>query len=208
MKSKKTIVRISRYKNVLYRFKTLGLIRIFSDNLAEAVGATSTQVRKDFSNFGVSGKKRGGYQIDDLLDQLNKVLGKHKIQKVIIVGMGNIGSALLHYKGFEQESINVIAGFDNAYAKLAPHAPIPIYHLNKMEEFIRENKVTIGIVAVPALAAQDIADRMVGAGVKGILNFAPIRLSHPEDCFVNSVNLVPELESVIYFSNSNNQKKQ
>ena len=203
MGSKKTIVRISRYKNALYRFKTLGLNRVFSDNLAEAVGVTSAQVRKDFSIFGIMGNKRGGYQIDELIGQLNEVLGKHDICKVIIVGMGNIGSALIRYKGFEKESIDIIAGFDNDYSRLAPHAPIPIYHIDTMEEFIKKNKVTIGIIAVPDMVAQQVMDRMAAAGIRGVLNFAPIRLQAPEDCFLNSVNLVPELESVIYFSSNN-----
>jgi len=206
MNSKKTIFRISRYKNALYRFKTMGLNRVFSDNLAEAVGVISSQVRKDFSFCKIQGKKRGGYQIDELIAQLNEVLGKHDVQKVIIVGMGNIGAALTRYNGFAKENIEIMAGFDNDYAKLAPHAPIPIYHIDKMEDFVKENKVTIGIIAVPDMVAQQVLDQMVRSGIKGVLNFAPLRLSAPEDCFINSVNLVPELESVIYFSSKNRQK--
>jgi len=206
MKNKKTIVRISKYKNALQRFKMLGLTRVFSDNLAEAVGVSSIQVRKDFSLFGITGNKRGGYQISELIKQLHNVLGKQDIQNVVIVGVGNMGAALIHYNGFEKELINIIAGFDSDPAKLAPHAPVPVLHIDKLEKFVKEHNVKIGIVAVPDMAAQRIVDLMVKAGIKGILNFAPIRLNAPEGCFINSVNLIPELESVIYFTKAENKK--
>lgn len=200
MKNKKTIVRISKYKNSLHRFKMMGLTRVFSDNLAEAVGVSSIQVRKDFSLFGITGNKRGGYPIDALIEQLHSVLGKQDIKNVVIVGVGNMGAALIRYNGFEKELIHIIAGFDSDPAKISPHAPIPIFHIEKLEGFVRENNITIGILAVPDMAAQRIVDCMVRAGIKGILNFAPIRLNAPEGCFINSVNLIPELESVIYFA--------
>ena len=206
MKNKKTIVRISKYKNALQRFKMLGLTRVFSDNLAEAVGVSSIQVRKDFSLFGITGNKRGGYQISELIKQLHNVLGKQDIQNVVIVGVGNMGAALIHYNGFEKELINIIAGFDSDPAKLAPHAPVPVLHIDKLEKFVKEHNVKIGIVAVPDMAAQRIVDLMVKAGIKGILNFAPIRLNAPEGCFINSVNLIPELESVIYFTKTESKK--
>ena len=205
MKNKKTVVRISKYKNALNRFKMLGLSRVFSDNLAEAVGVSSIQVRKDFSLFKITGNKRGGYQIDALIEQLHSVLGKQNIQNVVIVGVGNMGAALIRYNGFEKELINVLAGFDSDPAKLAPHAPVPILHIDKLEQFVREHKVKIGIVAVPDMAAQAIVDKMVTAGINGILNFAPIRLNAPEGCFINSVNLIPELESIIYFTKTENE---
>ena len=202
MISKKSIFRISKYKNALHRFKSLGLARVFSDNLAESVGVTSVQVRKDFSAFGISGNKRGGYNIDDLITQLHRVLGKQEIQKVVIVGMGNIGAALIRYKGLAKERIEIVAGFDNDHAKLAPHAPIPILHIDTLENFVREQHIRLGIIAVPDMAAQQVLDRMVKAGIRGILNFAPIRLQVPENCFITSVNLIPELESVIYFTHN------
>jgi len=206
MKNKKTIVRISKYKNALKRFKMLGLSRVFSDNLAEAVGVSSIQVRKDFSLFGITGNKRGGYPIDALMEQLRSVLGKQDIKKVIIVGVGNMGAALIRYNGFERELINIVAGFDSDTAKLSPHAPIPILHIDKLENFVKDNAIKIGIIAVPDMAAQRIVDCMIGAGIKGILNFASIRLNAPEGCFINSVNLIPELESVIYFTKDEEKK--
>ena len=100
--SKRVILRLSRYRNALTRFQALGFIKIFSEYLADAVGVTSAQVRKDFSLFGVSGNKRGGYQIDALIAKLSSILGKNETQKVILVGAGQLGSALLNYRNFEK----------------------------------------------------------------------------------------------------------
>jgi redox-sensing transcriptional repressor len=112
MINKKCILRLLRYKNALHRFDGLGFVKIFSDNLADAVGVTASQVRKDFSLFGISGNKRGGYQIDALLEKLNGLMGKNETQKVVIVGGGHIGTALMKYKGFEKEGIKIVACFD------------------------------------------------------------------------------------------------
>jgi redox-sensing transcriptional repressor len=201
MKNKNSIIRLSRYKNALKRLKTMGFGRIFSDNLADAIGVNSSQVRKDFSIFGISGNKRGGYQIDELIGHLNNILGKNIIQHAIIVGAGNIGAALAKYEGFEKDGIKIDAVFDADPLKINPQAAIPVLHADDMIEFIQKNDIRIGIIAVPESAAQQVLDLMVLSGVKGVLNFAPIRLRAPKECVVNNVNLVLELENVIYFSN-------
>jgi redox-sensing transcriptional repressor len=201
MKNKNSIIRLSRYKNALRRLKTMGFGRIFSDNLAEAIGVTPSQVRKDFSIFGICGNKRGGYQIDELIEHLNNILGKNTIKHAIIVGAGNIGAALAKYDGFEKDGIKIDAVFEGDSAKINPQAVIPVLHIDQMIEFIQNNDIRIGIIAVPDSAAQQVLDLMVLSGVKGVLNFAPIRLRAPKECVVNNVNLVLELENVIYFSN-------
>jgi redox-sensing transcriptional repressor len=200
--NKNCVIRLSRYKNALYRLKSLGFVKIFSDNLADAVGVTATQVRKDFSQFGISGTRKGGYQIDDLINNLNRLLGKDEIHKVVVAGIGNIGTALLNYKGFEKESIKIIAGFDINTVKQNAAGEIPVFPIAEMENFIRQNQIKIGVIAVPDFAAQQIADTMIQAGVKGILNFAPMRLHGPENVVINNVNLVLELENTIYFANA------
>src|SRR3989339_959395 len=101
--NKACIVRLSRYKNALSRLKSLGFVKVFSDNLADAADVTPSQVRKDFSIFGVTGNRRGGYVLDELIERLNRILGKNVTQNVVIVGAGRIGSALMKYKGFEKE---------------------------------------------------------------------------------------------------------
>lgn len=199
MINKKCIIRLFRYKNALHRFNNLGFVKVFSDNLAEAVGVTATQVRKDFSLFGISGNKRGGYQIDSLLEKLNHILGKNEQQKVIVVGSGNIGSALLKYRGFEKEGLKIAACFDIDPSKYDhKEGNIPVLPLEELRDFVSRNHIKIGVIAVPDIAAQQVLDQMVAAGIKGVLNFAPIRL-RAEDCVINNVNLVLELETVIYF---------
>lgn len=200
--NKNCILRLSRYKNALYRFKTLGFHKIFSDYLADAVGVTSAQVRKDFSLFGISGNKRGGYQIDALIIKLNDILGKNELQKVIIAGAGNLGSALMKYKNFEKEGIKIVAAFDIDPSKRNPKFPIPVFALEELEEFVKTNEIKIGIISVPDIAAQHTLDIMIRAGIKGVLNFAPMQLKNAGDCVVNNVNLELELENLIYFVNA------
>lgn len=199
--NKNCILRLSRYKNALHRFKALGFFKIFSDYLADAVGVTSTQVRKDFSLFNISGNKRGGYQIESLIEKLNDILGKNEQQRVIMTGSGNLGSALMKYKNFEKEGIKIMAAFDIDPAKVNTRLSVPIYAIEDLETFVRENAIKIGIICVPDIAAQHTLDLMVGAGIKGILNFAPIQLKTSSECIVNNVNLELELENLLYFVN-------
>jgi redox-sensing transcriptional repressor len=199
--NKNCIVRLSRYKKALQRFKALGLIKIFSEYLADAAGTTSVQVRKDFSLFGISGNKRGGYYIDALIEKLNDILGKNELQKVILVGSGHMGAALMKYKGFEKEGIKIVAAFDIDPAKINKSGQIPVFPLEELKSYIEKNSIKIGIIGVPDMAAQDVADQMIVAGIKGILNFAPIRLKIPDNRIINNVNLELELENVIYFVN-------
>ncbi|MFC1808930.1 redox-sensing transcriptional repressor Rex [Candidatus Omnitrophota bacterium] len=202
------IVRLSRYKNALYRFKKLGVIKIFSDNIAEAVNVTSSQVRKDFSIFGISGNKRGGYQVDMLIEKLKEILGKNEIKKAVIVGVGNIGRALINYTEFEKEGIKIIAAFDNDSHKYDEHGLIPIMGMDNLKSFIDKHVISIGIIAVPATEAQQVLDLMEGAGIKGVLNFAPISLRTNNNIVVNSVNLELELENLIYYINASEKAKK
>ncbi|MBF0217897.1 MAG: redox-sensing transcriptional repressor Rex [Candidatus Omnitrophica bacterium] len=197
--SKHTIIRLSRYKNALYRFESLGFVKVFSDNLADAIGVTPSQVRKDFSMFGLSGNKRGGYKVDELLAKLNEILGTNKAHNVIVAGAGNLGSALIKYKGFEKENIKITAAFDIDHSKGERAGEIPVKPFDEMQEYVRQNDIRVGIIAVPDMAAQHVADVMMAGGIKGILNFAPIRLRVDEGIVVNNVNLALELENIIYF---------
>ncbi len=199
--NKNCIIRLSRYKNALYRLQALGFVKVFSDNLADAVGVTASQVRKDFSIFGISGNKKGGYQIDLLLEKLNSILGKDQLQKVIVIGAGHIGSALMRYRGFEKEGIKIIAGFDIDPAKINRSNVIPVLPLDEAKGFIKAQGIKIAILAVPDIAAQEVSEEISAAGIKGILNFAPLRLKDIEGCVINNVNLEIELENLIYFVN-------
>jgi len=177
-------------------------VKVFSGNLADAAGITSFQVRKDFSLFGITGNRRGGYQIDELIKKIHHILGKNELQKVVIVGMGNIGTALLRYKGFETGGIKIIAGFDTNPQKWVQEAEKPVLSMDDFQEFVLEHNVKIGILAVPDIAARHVSEVMISAGIKGILNFAPIQLRVADDLVVSYSNLEVELENVIYFANA------
>ena len=153
------------------------MVRVFSDDLAEDMNTSATQVRKDFSLFGISGNKKGGYQIHRLIIQLDRLLGKDKTHFVIIVGAGNLGKALMNYGGFEEEGFKVVAVFDNDPRKISRKGKIPVLPVQGLERFIKARELDLGIIAVPYFAAQEVAGRMTAAGIKGILNFAPVSLT-------------------------------
>ena len=195
------ISRLSRYRNAVLRLKTLNFVKVFSENLADATGVTAAQVRKDFSLCGITGSGRGGYPINQLLEQLDKVLGKDKIQKFIIFGVGNIGRALMHYPGFQKNEIEIAAGFDIDLSKHNKQVKFPILSPEELNDFVNSNSIKFGIIAVPEIAAQDVLALMLNAGIKGIPNFAPICLKAPQGCVVRNLSLETELENVIYFTN-------
>lgn len=195
------ISRLSRYRNAVLRLKALNFAKVFSENLADATGVNAAQVRKDFSMCGISGSGRGGYPITDLIGQLNKVLGKDKVQEFVVVGIGNIGRALLRYPGFRRNEIGIVAGFDTDKDKYDRDAEVPILPLEELHGFVAKHGIQFGIIAVPEVAAQDVLEVMLKAGIKGILNFAPICLKSPCGCVVRNLSLETELENIIYFTN-------
>lgn len=200
--NKLCVSRLYMYRKSLYRFKQMGCIKIFSDNLADGIGVTSSQVRKDFSIFALSGNKKGGYLVDDLIFKLDEILGKNKVQHVVVVGAGNIGTALMNYKAFENEGIKIIAAFDTDPAKIDRAAEIPVLPMEELGSFVKMNEIKAGIIAVPDIFAQEVVNGLVAAGVRGALNFAPMKLNVPEDFVINNVNVGMELETVIYMVNA------
>jgi redox-sensing transcriptional repressor len=155
--------------------------------------------------FGITGNRRGGYNVDELTLRINDILGKNDLQKVVVVGVGNIGKALLRYKGFESSGIKVMAAFDIDPVKFDSSSGVPILPLDDFRSFIQEHDIKIGILSVPEAAAHHISEIMVSAGIKGILNFAPIQLRAEDDVVISNINLEVELENLIYFVNA--QKK-
>ncbi len=205
--SRNSIVRLAQYKNILNKLSSLGLVKVFSDNLADAAGVNSAQVRKDFSQFSIKGNRRGGYDVNELRQQLAQILGKDEVTKVIVVGIGNIGKALVHYKGFEKENIRIVAGFDSSLKSEGKIGNVPIYPIDRIEDFILRNKIRIAVISVPDTSAQEVLNILVKKGIKGILNFAPIRLTTPKSCVIHNVNLGLELETVIFYVNLLKDKK-
>lgn len=197
--NKDMIQRLSRYKSVLYKLKSLGFVKVFSDNLGDAVGMSSALVRKDFATTGLTGNKRGGYQIDSLIERLNVILGKDEIQRIVIVGCGKIGTALVNYHGFPREGIKVVAGFDVNPELLNAHAPVPILGMDQIGDFVKKEGIQIAIMTVPEVAASQVLEALTKAGIKGVLNFAPVQLKASEHCFIQNINIALEIENLFYF---------
>ncbi len=192
------IKRLLEYKLCLLRFKELGVSTIFSYNLGEVAGVTAVQVRKDFSVYGIKGKKRGGYNIDELLEALNIIFGSAS-KNIIIVGMGNIGKALSQYnERFIKKNLHIVAGFDIDPSKQNKSYGIPIYPFENLKEVIQNEKVGTAIIAVPFQTAQDVCNILIASGIKGILNFAPVILKVPDDVVIDNINLSNKLEGIIY----------
>ena len=141
MKSRDFILRLSKYKRLLHKLKSLGFVKVFSNNLGDAIGVSPALVRKDFSLIALPGNKRGGYDIDTLISELNKVLGKDKPQKVIIAGCGKIGTALMEYKEFAKDGMTIVAGFDTESPGVRNSHGVPVYDVREMGTYIKENKI-------------------------------------------------------------------
>ncbi len=192
------IRRLSKYRNVMRKMKELGLVRVFSDNLADAVGVSSSLVRKDFSMFNLTGNKRGGYRIDELVAKLNVLLGKDKKQKVVIIGCGKLGQALMNHNGFPRVGIRVVAGFDSDPAVLDAEAPIPILHIKEIKDFVTKNKISVAALTVPEPCVQGMVDTLKKTCVKGVINFAPLPLKSSDGFLVHNINMEQEIENLFY----------
>lgn len=161
-----------------------------------------TQLRKDLGYFGQFGTRGLGYNVELLADAIAKVLGTASPHPVVIVGVGNLGSALIRYSGFQREGFEIIAAFDlcpEMVEEKAPACSIPILHANKLEEYVSNHEVKMAILSVPGESAQQVTDKIVGAGVQAILNFSPLVLQVPDDVLVRNVDLALELEHLNYF---------
>jgi redox-sensing transcriptional repressor len=197
---RKTIYRLSIYLRCLARLRENGLGTVSSEALAQAAGVKPTQLRKDLAYFGTFGTRGLGYDVAELSGKIADELGTSSLQPVILVGVGNLGLALLSYRGFEKEGFEIIAAFDaDPNRKRDKEIKQPIIGMDDLRQFIAGHGVKMAILTVPAAAAQAVANQLVEAGIMGILNFSPIVLAVPEDVMVNNVNLAIELENLSYF---------
>jgi len=191
------VYRLLNYKNLLNRLKSIGFVKVFSDNLADTLDISPSLVRKDFREFGIRGAQKGGYTIETVLIKINEVLGIDKKHKIIIVGAVRIGQALMHFPGFKKEGIIVSAGFDTDPEKIEEQADIPIYHIKEMTEFLNKNSIKLAILAVPENAAMGCLDMLEAGGIKGILNFTSMNLKSLKVA-INNVNIGNEIENLIF----------
>lgn len=198
---RKTVYRLSVYLRCLQRLRANGIQTVSSEVLAKGAGVKSAQLRKDLAYFGQFGTRGLGYEVELLAKMLSAHLGTSRLQQVILVGVGNLGRALLSYKGFQQEGFEIIGAFDadpNRDRTKDACLP-PICSMEELCGFLRKKKVKMAIIAVPATAAQAVANELVKNKIVGILNFSPAVLQVPNDVVVNNVNLAIELENLSYF---------
>jgi len=205
--------RLSLYLRQLEFFHRKDRRTISSKQLGQSLGLTDAQVRKDLAYFGQFGHPGVGYRVDELIARVRHILGTDKIWNVLLVGAGNLGRALMAYNGFDAKGFRLIAVFDADPAKIGKRqGPFPgstpadkrsfvIQPLSELKETIEKQGIRLAILAVPADAAQEVADKLVEAGIRGILNFAPVSLNVAHEIALNSVDLAVQLEQLSFQAN-------
>lgn len=195
-----TLNRLSFYLRCLRHLQESGVSRVSSQEMAQRYHLSATQIRKDLAQFGEFGIRGVGYDVDALAEHLNSLLGLDRQHAMVIVGMGNLGSALAQYLGFNYGSFRVVAGVDNDPRKIGKKvANLIVRSSADLEEVVRESGAEIGVLAIPAEAAQENYDALADAGIKGVLNFAPVRVKRRTDVPLKNVDLRINLEELAFF---------
>jgi len=194
------IDRLPVYARTLAELNRKGRQVVSSQELGEELGVTPAQIRKDLSYFGRFGKQGRGYSVQRLTNELRRILGLDQAWTMVLVGVGNLGRAVLSYKGFTAEGFRIVAAFD-AHTETVGRTVggIRVYNVKNLASFLTSNPADIGIIAVSASGAQEVADLLVGSGVKGILNYAPVALRVPVGTQVKNIEPVLALQSMTYY---------
>jgi redox-sensing transcriptional repressor len=191
--------RLSLYLRELEQLQRSGQETTNSAQLGRQLGVTDAQVRKDLGFFGQFGRRGVGYRCAELIAVIKSILGTDRRWPVAIIGVGNLGQALLRYKGFQRQGFQVVAAFDVEHGKVGGQVEgIPLYHIDQLPAVVQEAEIRLALLAVPAAAAQEVADRLVAAGIEGIMNFAPVTISVPETVRKVGVDLAIELEQLSF----------
>lgn len=204
--SDSTINRLSRYYRTLDRLIEQKVDTISSDEIADIDGVTSAQVRKDLSFFGTFGKRGLGYNTHELKNNIGRILGLQKDWNVALIGVGNIGHALIDYAEFKKQGFHIKLLLDNDPVKIGMQVKgLDIKPVAQATKFIKENKIDIAVVAVPARVAQEVVNTVINAGVEAILNFAPLSIKVPDNVIIKNENMSIELEALSYFLTNKNK---
>lgn len=207
--SESTIHRLSLYYRSLTQLERDNQKTVSSKDLARREKLTPAQVRKDLSFFGSFGTRGLGYPVPELKGKIGAILGIDRSWRVALIGIGNIGSALVSYKEFAKQGFNIILLFDNDQRKVGSnHKGIVVSDTRDLEKLLRQHEIEIAIMAVPSQVAQTVTDIVVGSGVKAILNFAPVNLKVPEDVYVRTENMSMELEYLSFALVNNHAPKR
>ena len=191
--------RLSLYLRQLESLVGEGVEKVSSRQLAKFLHITATQVRKDLAYFGQFGRPGVGYRVGPLTGQLRRILGTDRTCRVVVVGAGDLGRALLRHRGFRRKGFELVAAFDISPAKIGRQiGQATVQHLDDLEDVVRRQDVKLAVIATPPEAAQDVADRLCRAGIKGILNFAPTTLETPPSVAIGPVDLAATLEQLSF----------
>jgi redox-sensing transcriptional repressor len=194
------IGRLPVYLRALTRLEVEGQEVTSSHELGRRLGISSAQIRKDLSHFGGFGKQGTGYQIAYLVEQLRQVLKVDQEWEVALIGAGDLGTALLHYKGFSDRGFRIACVFDNSPQKIGKKIDnLDIYAISDMQTIIRERGIKIAMIAVPAEKAQEVADKLIEAGVQAILNYAPMTLNVPPEVKVQYIDPVVNMQRMTFY---------
>ncbi|MGO3536279.1 MAG: redox-sensing transcriptional repressor Rex [Latilactobacillus curvatus] len=195
-----TAKRLPLYYRYLNFLNNSGKTKISSTGLSEAVKVDSATIRRDFSYFGALGKRGYGYDVASLLDFFKKTLNQDRLTNVALIGVGNLGHALLNYNFKQTNNIRISAAFDVKPEMIGTiQTGVPVYSMDEMAEQLKNQQIEIVILTVPIDEAQEVTDELVAAGIKGIMNFTPIRISVPSNVRIQNVDLAKELQTLIYF---------
>ena len=191
--------RLPKYYRYLEELLNNDIKRVSSQELSKITGFTASQIRQDLNCFGGFGQQGYGYNAEELHKEIGRILGLDRIYKTVIIGAGNLGHAIANYSSFDRSGFKTIGIFDvNPKVIGQKLGDIEVMHTEKLEEFVKENNVTIGIICTPKAYSQDSADLLVKGGVQGIWNFAPVDLKVPDNVIVENVNLSESLFTVSY----------
>lgn len=202
--SKATIDRLPLYFRTLRQIQQEGIEVISSEELGRRIGVTPEQIRKDLASFGEFGKKGVGYFVRELIRNISEILGLHRNWNIAIVGAGHLGWALANYRNFTSIGFNLVAVFEADPVKVGQYINgVEVSSVGKLEEIVKARNIHIGVITVPAHHAQEVANRMVAAGIRGIWNFAPVKLNVPDNIRLVSEDLSVGLSSISYHLSRN-----
>ena len=196
------VKRLPKYYRYLGMIEQKGIIRVSSQELSSITGLTASQIRQDLNHFGGFGQQGYGYNVKELKSEIEKIMGINKSYKAIILGCGNIGKAIMNYRGFKSSGFNIVDVFDHGKKVGTKISDYEIKDIDKIEEYLKEKKPEIAVIALPTEVAQDVCDKLVDGGIKGIWNFASLDLKLPKNVVLENVHLDESLYTLTYYMNN------
>jgi redox-sensing transcriptional repressor len=204
----RTIERLSQYRRALLIYQSKNKHHIFSHELAGLLHITPVQVRRDIMLIGYSGTLRQGYEIKELIELIGKIIDSDEGQKVAVVGLGNLGRAMISYFNGKRTKLSIVAAFDINPEKVnRVYGGVPCYHIDMLGKIIKSENISIAIMTVPGSEAARVAESMVSAGIKGILNYTPTPVNVPSHTFLQEYDMITSLEKIAYFTKLGSAEK-